>query len=316
MGPPSSLDALRKAFDGIQLRGWISLPVQCSAPWVIPIPIAHASFYGMLDGECRLDAGEMNGLTLRAGDFVIIKEGTPGRLFDNHESADRPHARRTTRIRKRSASHRIRRAQLLCGGFTPREGGTTSLLITLPPVVRIDGNHAKFAPSIDDLLRMMLAESAHEHPETSVILDRLVSILVIKAIRQARISSDDGTETILNSCADAEVATALDRIHQRPDCPWTVARLAAEVQLSRSTFSARFLVAVGKTPWRYLRDFRMQTASRFLEEGQCPLKQIAAKTGYRTSSAFSNAFKRWTGSSPDEYRRRHQPSGALRPNGR
>jgi AraC-like DNA-binding protein len=308
MSLPSSFDALRKAFEGLQLTGWISMPVQYSAPWALPIPVAHASFYGMLDGECRLDVGEMRGLTVQTGDIVIVKEGTGGRLFDHQGIVE-------CGERARAVSRRTRPVQLICGGFTAREGCMTSLLIALPSVVQINGTGGKFAPSIDDLIRLMLAESAREHPETSVILDRLFSILVIKAIRQAWISSRGGPETVPESCFDTEVGAILNRIHQRPDFPWTVAGLAAEVKLSRSTFAARFLVAVGKPPLQYLRDLRMQTASRLLEDGQCPLKEIAAKTGYKTSSALSNAFKRWSGSSPGEYRRLHPPYGALRSGG-
>ena len=315
MSSPSSFDALRKAFEGLQLTGWISMPVQYDAPWALPIPLTHANFYGLLDGDCQLDVGEMRGLTVHSGDLVIVKEGTGGRLFDHNENFNGRDAGRGPNRRFRPISARVRPAKLICGGFTPREGSITALLATVPSAVQINGSGGKFAPSIDDLLRLMLAESAREHPETSVVLDRLLSILLIKAIRQAWISSSAGPETVLETCSDAEVGAILNRIHQRPDYPWTVAGLAAEVQLSRSTFAARFLIAVGKSPLRYLRDVRMRTASRLLEDRQCPLKEIAAKTGYKTSSALSNAFKRWSGSSPEEYRRLNRPSEALRPGG-
>jgi AraC-like DNA-binding protein len=61
-------------------------------------------------------------------------------------------------------------------------------------------------------------------------------------------------------------------MHQRPEEPWTVARLADEVGLSRSAFAARFAELVGEPPLGYLTRLRMQRASVLLREGATPSK--------------------------------------------
>ena len=48
----------------------------------------------------------------------------------------------------------------------------------------------------------------------------------------------------------------------------------------------------------------MHLAERALREENTPLSLIAGRLGYTSISAFSNAFKRFTGQSPQGYRSR------------
>jgi len=50
-----------------------------------------------------------------------------------------------------------------------------------------------------------------------------------------------------------------------------------------------------------LNDARLTLARDYLEAGQLPLTEIAFMLGFADSSAFSRAFKRWTGSAPRDY---------------
>ena len=48
---------------------------------------------------------------------------------------------------------------------------------------------------------------------------------------------------------------------------------------------------------------RKTLALHYLDAGEYPLKEISDMLGYNESSAFSRAFKRWTGQAPAEYRK-------------
>jgi AraC-like DNA-binding protein len=82
-----------------------------------------------------------------------------------------------------------------------------------------------------------------------------------------------------------------------------VAELARRVCLSRSVFASRFKNLLSTSPMQYLMERRMQKACELLAEGQYGIKQIASQVGYASKAAFSNAFKRWSGQSPQVYRR-------------
>jgi AraC-like DNA-binding protein len=51
-------------------------------------------------------------------------------------------------------------------------------------------------------------------------------------------------------------------------------------------------------------DVRRELALQYLHEPTLPLSQVAFLLGYSELSAFYRAFRRWTGSTPAEYRRR------------
>lgn len=62
-----------------------------------------------------------------------------------------------------------------------------------------------------------------------------------------------------------------------------------------------------------LNDARLRLACNYVEEGRAPLSEIAFVVGFADLSAFSRAFKRWTGLSPSDYARDHrQTAGTAR----
>jgi AraC-like DNA-binding protein len=51
-----------------------------------------------------------------------------------------------------------------------------------------------------------------------------------------------------------------------------------------------------------LDDLRFELGKRYLREPNLPISEIAWLLGYADSSAFTHAFRRWTGKSPKEVR--------------
>ncbi|MBA1143442.1 helix-turn-helix transcriptional regulator [Mesorhizobium sp. CCANP35] len=58
----------------------------------------------------------------------------------------------------------------------------------------------------------------------------------------------------------------------------------------------------GVAPLAYLTQWRMRLAERALREDTLAVSGLARRLGYTSDSAFSNAFKRVTGSAPNVYR--------------
>lgn len=54
-----------------------------------------------------------------------------------------------------------------------------------------------------------------------------------------------------------------------------------------------------------LDDVRISVSSEYLIATQLTIEEISGRVGYSDAAAFSNAFKRWTGVSPNAYRRNH-----------
>jgi AraC-like DNA-binding protein len=54
-----------------------------------------------------------------------------------------------------------------------------------------------------------------------------------------------------------------------------------------------------------LADVRRRSAEQYLRQGQPSLAEVAFLLGYAEQSGFQRAFRRWTGKTPRQYRRRH-----------
>jgi AraC-like DNA-binding protein len=78
-------------------------------------------------------------------------------------------------------------------------------------------------------------------------------------------------------------------------------RVARELGMSRQTLYRR-LKAEGTTFEEVLDAKRRQLAVRYLALDRSSVKAAAYKLGFSDPAAFSRAFKRWTGSSPSQFR--------------
>jgi AraC-like DNA-binding protein len=78
-------------------------------------------------------------------------------------------------------------------------------------------------------------------------------------------------------------------------------RLARSLGMSDRTL-ARRLAEGGQTPAGLVEDLRRQLANRYLAERAFPLARITYLLGYSDLSAFTRAFRRWTGRTPSEWR--------------
>jgi len=66
----------------------------------------------------------------------------------------------------------------------------------------------------------------------------------------------------------------------------------------------RRLAAEGTSFKEILNEARVSLARSYIQEGRLPVTEIAFVLGFADISAFSRAFKRWTGMSPRDYARR------------
>lgn len=102
---------------------------------------------------------------------------------------------------------------------------------------------------------------------------------------------------------DVRMAYAMRLLRERAGESITVATIAHELNLSRFTFTRRFLSHSGLTPHAYLAGVRIERAKHQLASTKLSIDEIAALNGFCSIAHFSNAFRRATGSSPTTFRR-------------
>lgn len=103
---------------------------------------------------------------------------------------------------------------------------------------------------------------------------------------------------------DAAIAAAQEWIAENYAKPNPVAGMVIASGLTARTFTRRFEAASGYAPLAYVLSLRMEEAKQMLEASDDPIDGIAAEIGYLEPSAFRRLFKRATGITPLDYRRR------------
>lgn len=100
-------------------------------------------------------------------------------------------------------------------------------------------------------------------------------------------------------CFRMEVEAAIEPMLASGDV--SIHRVARQLGMSRQTLYRR-LKAEDVTFEEILDAKRRQLAIRYLGFDRISVKGAAYKLGFSDPAAFSRAFKRWTGSSPSEFR--------------
>lgn len=87
---------------------------------------------------------------------------------------------------------------------------------------------------------------------------------------------------------------------------WTVESLAQGAGCNREKLRVLCTQAFGRPPMHQLAYLRMRRAAQLLVTRDEKLESVAQSVGYSNPFVFSNAFLKWTGCRPSEYRERER----------
>jgi AraC-like DNA-binding protein len=93
-------------------------------------------------------------------------------------------------------------------------------------------------------------------------------------------------------------------------CPWLTSHrcpvhdMADLLAMNRRTFDRR-LKSRGTSSRALANEIRFEVACRLLTDTEMSLSQIAAALGYSQASAFTRAFRGWSGQAPSVWRAAH-----------
>jgi AraC-like DNA-binding protein len=293
------MDPLSNIVTLLQPQAAFSKVVRTAGLWRIKRDDMGTPFYCVvLDGSCNFTLNGETSMTLVAGDFILVPESLGFVLssitplpIDEQDSSP---------VKIESGSYSVgdqsqpMNAHLLVGHCSFSAPDAKILTSLLPRLV-----HIHQATRLTTLVELVIEESREQRPGKDSILARLLEILLIEAFRTKMDSPD--VSGLLVGLADERLAIAIRKIHQDISKSWTVAELAKESALSRSAFFQRFHHAVGCTPLEYVITWRMAIAKALLRKQSHTLADIAEQIGYKSTSAFSTAFSKYTGQSPSKF---------------
>lgn len=298
------IDPLAQVVTLLQPTASFSKIVQGAGAWRVTRTEAGRPFYCViLDGSCRLTVHGNDPVILEKDDFVLIPSAfhfSMSSLAPTPSDADDtvPVELRPGEFLLGSRDHPPEVRNLV--GYCSFGSTDAALLVSLLPQLL----HVRGERRLTALVQLVNDESRGLRPARDVILARLLEVLLIEALRST--AGSTAPPGLLRGLGDERLAVALRRIHERPAQPWTVAQLAKEAALSRSTFFDRFQREVGVPPMEYLLQWRMALAKDLLRRNDRGIADVAERVGYSSASTFSVAFARHVGIPPSIYARQER----------
>lgn len=280
----------------------ISKPITGRGRWGVRYAADKApGFTIILKGECWISFESQEPMKLQKGDFVLLPS-TPAFTLSSHPDVEcEPRDPMGTAVRH-GEQEGDPDFESLGGTFHIEQVNAPLLLSLLPRVIHIPASEGR-AGTLNGVIKLIMDECGNEAPGKEMILQRMLEVLLIEALRWRGIADDAVRVGLLNGMQDPGLARVLRAMHADVRAHWTVAGLAKVAGLSRSAFAARFGEVLGCGPIEYLARWRMALAKDSLIRGAKTLDRIADDIGYESASAFSTAFRKRLGCSPGKFSR-------------
>ena len=192
------------------------------------------------------------------------------------------------------------RTDVICGYLDVEDPLFDPALAALPPIFVVRPTGAA-KPWVESSLRYVL-EATEGGDADAEILTRLPAIVLAEVLRIHIASAPAADRGWLAALRDPVLAPALAELHRAPERKWTVVDLAAAANVSRSLLDDRFRQLLGRSPIRYLTDWRLHLAKDLLATTDLSVFAVARRVGYDAEEAFSRAFKRAYGLAPAHWR--------------
>jgi AraC-like DNA-binding protein len=322
----SEIDVLSDMLRSVRLTGSMLFLVEAARPWVSWAPQTEAfrrlvlpaaqhliSFHIVVRGGCWAGLADAPPERFETGDVLVIPHGDPYYL------ADPPDAERSYGFEEALTFFRHMAAgkmpstvleggkgpattQFICGFLGCDLRPFNPVLSALPRLLRVHPA-TQSGDGLPPLIAFALQELRGRRSGAQVVKLRTAELLFVDVMRRHLEALPGEQVGWLAGLRDPLVARVLALLHEAPARSWTLDSLAAGAGTSRSVLAERFVHFIGQPPMQYLRQLRMQLASRLLLEDGAKVVTVAAAVGFESEAAFSRAFKKCVGLPPDEWRR-------------
>ena len=315
------MDALSEVLRVIKLDSAIYLNAEFSEPWCFASPEAralapmlergtqHLIIYHLLcEGRAYVELDDGERVALTAGDLVTFPHGH-GHTIGNGARVAPIHASRALPAALKRGLELLNLggggapSRFICGFLACDPHLSQAFLAGLPPLIKINIRDDASGLWLENSLKFSVAQAANQEAGAGAMLAKLSEVFFAETLRRYVRELPDGQTGWLAGVRDAGVGKALTLLHSQHAHPWTVADLARQTGLSRTTLADRFRHFLGEPPMAYLKRWRLQLGARALGATSHSVAQIASEVGYESEASFNRAFKREFGLPPARYRR-------------
>ena len=287
------MDFIGGAIKEMKVTTAVSGQWEAAAPWQMEGEGAGPAAYYFLHGQGEIVTEAYGVHCLEAGDLAIVTRG------DTHC------------LRDRAVREPARQSHFLHVAMKARFRPNCPFVSALPPLLILSAGERASRPHLDSHLQSLVWESLNGGPASELMRAHLWEVVFLAAFRSYLTQDAPSATGWLAAIRDPQMAQVLEAIQQRPEAPWTVAGLAEEAAMSRTTLIRQFVRVMGDPPMTFLFRHRMSVAAILLQQGKSTISAVAARVGYGSEAAFSNAFRRHYGLAPGAYRTANAHTSAV-----
>ncbi|WP_192954808.1 AraC family transcriptional regulator [Gallaecimonas mangrovi] len=289
-------DALSSIFRLLELQSAQNHRFEAAGDWAFRFPAGDTlKFVAVLRGSCLMLREAQVPQPLAAGDVFLLAE-SPAYVLASEPALTPEDGRQLFADGSGTGRYQGDEVVMIAGSFSASAQHRKLLLSALPRFMLIPANTAE-APALLRTLEMIEAEFDAAEFGAELMRRHLTDMLLIQLLRAFAARSDPNRSNWIGALADPKLGAALNALHAAPEQSWTVAALAKQAGMSRSSFAAAFQTQLGMAPMAYLQNWRMQLAEELLRQGES-VGRVAAQLGYASQSAFGASFRRLRGQTP------------------
>jgi AraC-like DNA-binding protein len=309
---------LQAALDRLRLEGALFLRAEFTECWAYESPptgmasMLHPGaqrlilFHLVADGTCWVELPDGERHWAQRGDVIVLPYGDQHRVggvgpADVVPIADLLSPPPWDRMPLVTLGGGGARTAIVCGYlhsedplFDPRLGAFPPVFVVHPPA----GPAAQWVQA--SILYALDVTSGGEGAGAAA--RRLPALVVTEVLGLHLATAPAVDQGWVAAFHDPVLAPAMALLHGAPERKWTVAELAAATAVSRSALDGRFRHVLGRSPIRYLTEWRMHVAEDLLANTDLGVAAVARRVGYDSEEAFSRAFKRAHGEAPGAWR--------------
>ncbi|MCP3410768.1 AraC family transcriptional regulator [Bradyrhizobium sp. CCGB01] len=158
--------------------------------------------------------------------------------------------------------------------------------------------------AITSSLLLSAADSLDGNGTLDALFRQQLTDLLATRLLAAHAGVPAARQPTIGGLAPSVLRRAIERLRSDGDADVSLSALASDAGLSRFHFCRSFKESTGLSPHAWLRQHRLEQTMNMLQESDESVASIAAVLGYSSQTAFAAAFKKLTGETPSDWRRR------------
>ena len=151
------------------------------------------------------------------------------------------------------------------------------------------------------LIRLFLEELKYKQIGHEFIIDNLSQLITANLLRNIKHNLPSKPHNA-NNGMNENIKKVIDYMNENYTNDISCEELSKLVNIGKFNFIRSFKSQVGKTPYDYLLDLKIEKSKKMLKSNEYSITEISLLCGFSSHSHFTSTFKKKVGLSPTEFK--------------